>query len=309
MSTVLITGGTGLVGKALGHALLQKGYSVIILTRNIDSKKNADNPANFSYAEWDIKKKFIDSNAIAAADYIIHLAGAGVADKRWSKRKQEIIDSRVKSSELIIECLKTIPNRVKAVACASAIGWYGPDTVIPNLKPFVETDPADNTFLGNTCKLWEESIEPVTTLGKRLVKLRTGIVLSKNGGALAEFKKPLQFGVAAILGNGKQIISWIHLDDLVKFYITAIESEKLNGSYNAVAPNPVSNKELTLQLARMKNGKKFIALPVPSFALKIGLGEMSIEVLKSATVSADKILQTGFQFDYAVITEALKASI
>jgi uncharacterized protein len=317
MATVLITGGTGLVGKALGQALLEKGYSVIVLTRDAASKAKDAKTANFSYAAWDIEKKFIDSNAIATADYIIHLAGAGVADKRWSKkRKQEIIDSRVKSSALIIECLKTIPNKVKAVVSASAIGWYGADPTIPNLpagqagpKPFVETDPADVAFLGHTCKLWEESIEPVTALGKRLVKLRTGIVLSKDGGALAEFKKPLKFGVAGILGNGKQIISWIHNDDLVKLYIDAIENEKLSGSYNAVAPNPVANKELTLQLARIKNGKKFIALPVPSFALKIALGEMSIEVLKSATVSAEKILQTGFQFKYPTVTEALKASI
>ena len=310
MATVLITGGTGLVGKALGQALLQKGYSVVVLTRDADAKTKHPKPVNFNYAAWDIEKKFIDKDAVARADYIIHLAGAGVADKRWNKkRKQEIIDSRVKSSALIIDSLKSIPNKVKAVVCASAIGWYGADTAIPNLKPFVETDPADDAFLGHTCKLWEESIEPVTSLGIRLVKLRTGIVLSKDGGALAEFKKPLKFGVAGILGNGKQIISWIHNDDLVKLYIAAIENEKLQGSYNAVAPNPVSNKELTMQLARIKNGSKFIAMPVPSFLLKIALGEMSIEVLKSATVSAEKILQTGFQFNYLTIKEALKASI
>lgn len=310
MATVLITGGTGLIGKALGQALLKKGYSVIILTRAAATKKEESRSANFSYAEWSIEKKSIDKNALEAADYIIHLAGAGVADKRWTKkRKQEIIDSRVKSGELIIESLKTIPNKVKAVVSASAIGWYGPDPTIPNGKPFVETHPADNAFLGYTCKLWEESIEPVTALGKRLVKLRTGIVLSKDGGALTEFKKPLKFGVAAILGNGKQIISWIHNDDLVRLYIDAVENERLNGSYNAVAPNPVSNKELTMQLARIKNRKKFIAIHIPSFVLKAALGEMSIEVLKSATMSAEKILETGFKFTYPTIAEALKASI
>ncbi len=190
MATILITGGTGLVGKALGQALLEKGYTVIILSRQTGKKSAV---ANLSYAAWDAEKQTIDEEAISSADYIIHLAGAGVADKRWTKkRKQEIIDSRVNSSQLIVDSLKTIPNKVKAIVSASAIGWYGADPAIPNPKPFEENNPADETFLGNTCKLWEESIEPVTQSGKRLVKLRIGIVLSNDGGALSEFKKPLQ---------------------------------------------------------------------------------------------------------------------
>ncbi len=298
MKTILITGGTGLIGNALRQALQQKGYRIIILSREPDEKKNT---STLRYAKWDIEKNYIDKHAIADADYIIHLAGAGVADKRWTKkRKQEIIDSRIKSGELLVHSLETIPNKVKAVISATAIGWYGADPVIPNPTPFVETDPADNSFLGSTCQLWEQSIEPVTSLGKRLVKLRTGIVLSDKGGALKEFKKPLQFGVAAILGSGKQIISWIHIDDMVKLYITAIENEGMSGIYNAVAPHPVSNKELTLQLAKARD-KFFIPVHVPSFALKLALGEMSIEILKSATVSADKIQGTGFVFRYSTI--------
>lgn len=303
MATVLITGGTGLVGTALGQALLEKGYSVIILTRNAEAKSKA--AGKLQYAEWNIEKKYIDKNAIGAADYIIHLAGAGVADKRWTKkRKQEIIDSRVNSSQLIVDSLKTIPNKVKAVVSASAIGWYGADPMAPNLKPFEENDPADEAFLGKTCKLWEESIEPVTQSGIRLVKLRIGIVLSKYGGALSEFIKPLRFGVVAILGNGKQIISWIHIDDLVRMFITAIENSTMNGAYNAVASAPVSNKEMTIQLAKSRK-QFFIPLYVPSLVLKLVLGEMSIEVLKSATVSSKKIEQTGFNFRFPIIEEAL----
>jgi uncharacterized protein len=200
--------------------------------------------------------------------------------------------------------LKTIPNKVKAVVSASAIGWYGSDPIIPNPKPFEENNPADETFLGNTCKQWEESIEPVTQSGKRLVKLRIGIVLSKDGGALSEFKKPLQFGVAAILGNGKQIISWIHIDDLVRMFIAAIENSTMNGVYNAVAPVPVSNKNLTIQLAKSRK-KFFIPVHVPSFILKLILGEMSIEVLKSATVRSNKIELTGFNFKFPTVTAAL----
>ncbi|MGB3154499.1 MAG: TIGR01777 family oxidoreductase, partial [Chitinophagaceae bacterium] len=235
-------------------------------------------------------------------------AGAGVADKRWTKkRKQEIVDSRVKSCKLLADSLKTIPNKVKAVVSASAIGWYGPDPTLPNPTPFVEGDPVDDSFLGSTCRQWEESIEPVTQSGKRLVKLRIGIVLSKDGGALKEFIKPLKFGVAAILGSGKQIISWIHINDLVRLFIMAMENETWQGTYNAVAPNPVSNKELTLQLAKSRK-KFFIPIHVPTFVLKIMLGEMSVEILKSATVSSKKIQEAGFQYTFPVIKDALTNS-
>lgn len=312
MHTIIITGGTGLIGTALRKALLEKGYRVIILSRKEVARSL---PENLSYAVWDIKNQTIDREAIGSADYIIHLAGAGVADKRWTKkRKQEIIDSRVNSSKLIVDSLKSIPNKVKAVICSSGIGWYGAD-LIPNsytqggegsgVRKFVESDPHANDFLGSTCKQWEESIDPVTQLGKRLVKLRTGIVLSKEGGAMKEFLKPLNFGIAAILGNGKQVISWIHIDDLVNMYISAFENEQMNGVYNAVAPNPVSNKEMIMQMAKSR-GKFFIPFYVPSFVLNLILGEMSIEILKSATVSAGKISSAGFQFQSADIESALK---
>ena len=305
MTTILITGGTGMIGKALTHALLEKNYKVIVLSRQFNQQQTET--TNLSYAAWNVDGQTIDKEAISKADYIIHLAGAGVADKRWTKkRKQEIINSRVRSGELLVKALQDIPNKIKAVICASAIGWYGADPVIPNPKPFREDDPHDISFLGETCKQWEESVDPVKKSGKRLVKLRTGIVLSNEGGALKEFKRPLLFGVAAILGDGKQMISWIHIDDLVRLYITAIQDETLNGVYNAVAPKPVSNKELTLQLARIQKGNFFIPVYIPSFVLKLVIGEMSIEVLKSATVSCDKIHYTGFTFLYPSLDAALK---
>jgi uncharacterized protein (TIGR01777 family) len=304
MATILITGGTGLIGKALTNALLEKNYKVIVLSRQTSDQQARTN--NLSFASWDINRQQIDKAAVENADYIIHLAGAGVADKRWTKkRKKEIVDSRVKGSELIVKALKEVPNNVKAVISASAIGWYGADPVIPNPTPFREDDPNDNAFLGETCKLWEESLKPITKMGKRLVKLRTGIVLSKDGGALKEFKNPLRFGVATILGNGKQMISWIHIDDLVRLYMAAIGDQNMNGVYNAVAPVPVSNKKLTLQLAWVQKGNFFIPVHVPSFILKMVLGEMSVEVLKSATVSCDKIHYGGFVFLYPSIEAAL----
>ena len=303
MTTILITGGTGLVGNALTKALLSKGYSVIILTRQKDKQSTVP---NLSYAHWDIDNMTIDELAFTQVTYIIHLAGAGVADERWTKkRKQEIVDSRVKSGQLLVQTLRNIPNKVQAIISASAIGWYGADPIVPNSNPFTEDQKSATDFLGTTCKLWEESTIPLKEIDKRLVHIRIGIVLSKNGGALKEFIKPQKFGVAAILGNGKQVISWIHIDDLVNIFISAIENETMQGAYNAVAPNPVSNKALTIALAKARD-KFYIPIHVPSFVLKIVLGEMSVEVLKSATVSAEKLLATGFQFTYNRIEEALR---
>lgn len=303
MATVLITGGTGLIGARLTEMLTAKGYHVIILTRSKDEK----NKQNISYAEWDIKKGWIDENAVAQADYIIHLAGANVADKRWTKnRKKEIVESRTKSAALLVQSLHAKINKVEAVVSASAIGWYGADTNLCKQNGFKETDAPANDFLGTTCQAWEKSIQPVEDLKKRLVIIRTGVVLSNEGGAFAEFKKPLKAGIAAILGNGQQTISWIHIDDICRLYIYALENKQLSGVYNAIASMPVSNEELIMQLAKHSRGKFYISVHVPSFLLKLALGEMSIEVLKSATVSNTKIKEKEFIFLYPSIESALK---
>ncbi len=301
---VLIAGGTGLVGTALTSELNSRGYRVIILSRKKDPGKR-DAPG-ISYAQWDPSRRFIEPEAVAQADYIINLAGAGVAEKRWTAtRKKEIVESRVNSAETIIQAIKGQAHKVRVVVNASAIGWYGPDTAESMVHPFEESAPPDSAFLGETVRLWEESILPVSAYAQRLVIFRFGIVLSRKGGALAEFIKPMRFGVAPVMGNGRQVVSWIHIQDACAMIIHALENDNMNGVFNAVSPNPVSNRELVQTLADVKPGRQLV-IPVPAFVLKIMLGEMSIEVLKSATVSSKKIRTTGFVFQFPSLSEALR---
>jgi uncharacterized protein (TIGR01777 family) len=313
MRTVLITGGTGMIGTALSRLLLSEGYNVIILSRNPQEtarrhelaveRKIFRSSGRVFYSRWDISNMSIDATALREADYVVHLAGAGVADKPWTEaRKKEILESRTLSSALLLKCLRNNPNKVKAVISASAIGWYGPD----NGSPFAEDAPAAGDFLGQTCLQWEQSIQPVEDeLGKRLVKLRQGIVLSREGGALKEFIKPLMMGAATILGDGKQVVSWVHIEDICRAFLFAIENESLRGVYNLTAPNPVNNRTLVTSLARRRNGKFYFPVRVPAGILRALLGEMSIEVLKSANVNSSKIQQAGFRFRFPDIDSAI----
>lgn len=305
MQNILITGGTGLVGKRLTAMLLEKGYTVTILTRN---KNTISNNTSVVCSFWDIDKQIIDADVFEKADAIINLAGAGVADKRWTaERKKEIVDSRVNSGNCIVNALQKMPNKITTVVSASAIGWYAPN--VNATKNYQEEEPANTDFLGDTCKSWEQSMHPITLLKQRLVKLRIGIVLSKDGGALKEFLKPLQMGVATILGNGKQLISWIHIDDLCRMFIAALEDEKMSGVYNAVAPEVATNSKLNMSLAKRLRGKFFIPIHIPKFLLKLVLGELSVEVLKSSNISCKKIQDTGFNFLYPNIEKALEVEV
>ena len=301
MQTVLITGGTGMVGQALANTFIDNGYEVIILTRS--EKKSSR--MHLTYAIWNIEKQFIDPVALTAADIIVHLAGESVAGKRWSvKRKKELVDSRVQSGALLVKALGENEHKVKTIIAASAIGWYGPDTPTSLQNGFTETDAADNAFLGETSRLWEQSMQPVKQMGIRLVTLRIGIVFNKRGGALAEFIKPAMFGMATIFGEGKQIVSWIHHLDLCKMILFAAEKPTIQGVYNAVSPDPVSNKDLIIAITKKMRGF-YIPIYVPTFVLKLMLGEMSVEILKSAKVSSTKIQSTGFVFDYPTLDKAL----
>lgn len=300
MQTVVITGGTGMIGTALSARLSEANYKIIIYTRNVAANKPH---GNISYAMWDVERKVIDEEPLLQADYIIHLAGAGVMDKRWSDSfKKEIIKSRVESALLIINKLRTLRHKVKAIISASATGYYGPDKALPF---FTEDAPPADDFLGTTCRLWEESVLEAREINIRTVFVRTGIVLSKEGGALQAFRNPLKFGIAGIPGNGKQTCSWIHETDLCGIYLKTVEDEKMNGPYNAVAPLPVPLQTLITSLAKKLNGNKFITMHAPAFFLKLLLGERSIEILKSVTVSSNKIEKEGYTFLFPDIDTCL----
>jgi len=293
---ILITGGTGLVGSRLTEMLLNKGFEV----SHIGRTKKAGRVPSFV---WDIKQKKFDAQALKGVNTIVHLAGAGVADKRWTTaRKKEILGSRIESTKLLFETLKTTSNEVNTVVAASAIGFYGfgmgEETVEEDSKPGTD-------FLAQVTKQWEAQVDKIGTLGIRMVKLRIGIVLSEKGGALAEMAKPIKLGAGAALGSGKQYLSWIHLDDLCEMFIKAIAAENMNGAYNAVGTGWVTNQEMTEAIAHIL--KKPLLLPsVPGFVLKIILGEMADMVLNGSKVSSKKIQKTGFSFQYTSLDDALK---
>lgn len=297
--TILITGGSGLVGKPLTRMLLQKGYNIHHLSRDPQPHGNP----RITVFKWDLSNNFIDPGCIQGVDSIIHLAGENIAEKRWStQRKQEIIRSRVDSITLLYNLLKQHPeHQVKSVISSSAIGYYGDR---PGELLTEDSAPGEG-FLPIACIEWEKAVRKAEAQNLRLVILRTGIVLTETGGALPELAKPIKLGIGAALGSGKQWMSWIHLQDVIRMFVFAHESQSLSGTYNMTAPNPVTNAEVTKVIARVLN--KPLWLPnVPAFGLKLALGEMSALVLDSAKVSAAKIQSEGFSFNFPEINEAVK---
>lgn len=294
--TVLISGGSGLVGKRLKEMLLVNGYKVKILSRS------ASNPESGIY-HWNVENGEMDVKALHETDYIVHLAGENIGEHRWTtKRKEEIINSRVKSAELILREVKNGSWNPDAFISASGVGFYG---INSSGKVFSESDRQGNGFLAKTCDLWENAANKFENLGVRTVKIRTGVVLSQSGGALSKMLKPVKLGFGAALGNGKQFIPWIHIDDLCHIYIKAIEDEKMQGIYNAVAPEFISNKDFMKSLAKVLN-KPFFLPNIPSFLMKIFLGEMASLVLDGQKVSSEKIEREGYQFLFSDVKSAME---
>jgi len=297
MKTVLISGGTGLIGKHLCRKLKEAGYTVGLLSRQ--SSHNSD----IAVFSWDPAKNEIDLNAISSADYIIHLAGAGIGDKRWTKKRRQIIsDSRIKAGELIFKAVQESGEKLKAFISASGIGYYG---TITSDKIFSETDRPANDFLGEICRKWEQMADRFEESGIRTVKIRTGVVLTGKEGALGRMIPFVRIGIGSALGSGKQYMPWIHIDDLCNIYIKAIEDKSIKGAYNAVSPEHVTNKNLMRTLAKVLR-KPFFFPSVPSFTLKILFGKMSGILLDGSRVSADKIISAGYKFEFPDIETALK---
>jgi len=294
---ILITGASGLIGTRLTDLLRQKGFHVSHLGR---SKKSGAVPSFV----WDVDKGELNQQALEGVDTIIHLAGAGVADKRWTEsRKREILESRTKSSALLYKVLSGTNHSVRAVVSASAIGYYGFGF---GEEVFTEESTAGNDYLAQVTKQWEVAVDKISTLNIRVAKLRIGIVLSDKGGALVEMAKPIRLGAGAALGTGNQYMSWIHLDDLCEMFIKAVEDESMHGPYNAVTGDYVTNKELTQLIAKVL--KKPLILPnIPAFVMRIIVGEMAVIVVNGSKVSADKIKKTGFNFQYSKLEEALES--
>lgn len=291
MKNILITGGSGLIGQKITQLLEEKDYAVAWLSRSSKKRKSF---------VWDINSQTIDPEAMEWADAVIHLAGAGVADQRWTaERKQEILQSRTKSTALLYQAIEKAEAKPTTFISASAVGYYGFNT---GTKLVDETSPAGNDFLAQVVIAWENEVKKIESLHLRTVMLRIGIVLDADGGALAEMLKP---PVAAPLGSGDQWMSWIHIDDLARMFVYALEKTTLQGVYNAVGPNPSTNQQVTKEAADAK-GKTYLGIGVPGFVLKLVLGEMAAMVLGGNRVSCQKIQKAGFKFEYFELSEALK---
>jgi uncharacterized protein (TIGR01777 family) len=288
MARILITGGTGLVGKRLTQLLIDKNHEVLILSRN---------PKNENEFKWDIVKNYIDEKAFKNIDFIIHLAGAGIADERWTKkRKQVIIDSRVKTANLLFEKVNALKLELKGFISASGIGYYG---AITSKTIFKETDKSGSDFLAEVCQKWEAAAHQFSKINIPITILRTGIVLAAKGGALEKMKTP----VISPLGSGKQYIPWIHIDDLCQMYIQSIEAN-LIGIYNAVALEHQTSITFSKTLAKSIK-RPYLGIGVPAFMLKILFGELAVILLEGSRISTKKIEKNGYSFRFKTLKKAL----
>lgn len=292
---ILLTGATGMLGKNLITSLLNKGYQVSILSRKAQKIKD------INVFIWDVNEQTIDRSCLNGVDTIIHLAGENVSKEKWTKkRKKEIIDSRVQSAALLFKTLKGNKNQVTTFISAAAVGYYG-DRIDEVLT---EESPAGTDFLAECCVKWEKSADQFEALGIRVVKIRTGVVLAKDDGALPAMATPIKFFTGTPLGSGKQWVPWIHHYDMTQIYIHMLEDSTISGPYNACAPFPVTNKTMTKAIAKELK-RPVWPFNVPEKVMKMILGEMSVIVLNSINTSAEKLASTGFMFKHTTLEAAL----
>lgn len=294
MSKILITGASGLVGSRLKQLLEAEGHTVHTLGR----AKNSG-PGHFA---WNPAKGKMDEKALEGVTAIVHLAGAGVAEKRWTtERKKEILDSRVQSTAVLYKYLNKYPNKVTTLVSASAVGYYGDC----GAAVVDEEHPLGEGFLADVCKQWEDGVARFESLGIRTVSCRIGIVLALNGGALPELARTIPAGIAGYFAKPDLYYPWIHLDDVCGIMMHALKNKNVQGAYNTTAPKPLLIKKLLQHIVKARHSHAILA-PVPPFALKLALGEMSSMLLNSQRCSADKILKSDYRFRFADIDKALK---
>ncbi|NCO64021.1 MAG: TIGR01777 family protein [Flavobacteriales bacterium] len=296
---VLITGATGLIGKEIVRLCHKQAMDVHYLTT---SKSKISNQQNYKGFYWNPKNNEIDIQSFENVDTIFHLAGATVS-KRWtSSYKQEILSSRLEATQTLVNALKNNPNQVKHIISASAIGLY-PDSI----SNYYEEDHSkgDDTFLSNVVKQWEAAVDEFSNLNMMVSKIRIGLVLSNKGGALPEILKPIKLGLGSSFGTGQAWQSWIHINDLARLFLF-VYMHHLEGAYNAVAPNAVSNQELTKLCAKVLDKPLFMP-NIPKILMKLVLGEMHTLLFLSQRVSSKKIEEAGFEFKYHHLQPALEA--
>ena len=292
---ILITGGSGLIGKSLVERLRERNHNVRILTRNKSGK-----PDEFF---WDVAEKFIDGNAFENLDAIIHLAGANIS-KKWSDTyKKELYSSRIDTANLLKEyCLRNQVH-LKSFISSSGINYYGTFTshqVLDESSGIIHHD-----FLAELCEKWENAAENFTDIADRVVCLRTSMVLAKDGGGFPLLKKTVDLNIGSAIGSGRQWMNWIHVDDLVNMYIFALENPDMTGKFNAVADEVPTNEIFMKKLAET-SGKFFLPLNVPAFVMKMSFGEMSSIILEGTRASNKKIKSQGFDFKFSSPVEAFK---
>lgn len=298
---VLITGGTGFIGKHLTTELLKKGYSVSILSRNTQADSES-----VSYFMWDVLGQNIEEKAVLNADYIIHLAGENIGDQRWTaKRKAELRNSRINSAKLIFDVLKKHDKKVDAFVSASGIGFYG---AVNGEGICTESTLPANDFIGQICQDWEKAADLFDDLGIRTVKIRTGVVLGRNGGIVKKLTPFFKMCFGSTLGSGKQYMPWIHVHDLCRIYIEALENKYMSGVFNATINDSTTNLIFTKTLASTL-GRPLLLPKTPSVFIRLGLGEMAVMLLRGRRVSSDKIKKLGFRFYYKRLKKALKDSL
>ncbi len=302
MKTILITGGSGLVGRKLSKLLIEKGYNVIWLSRERFVK------AEIPRYRWDYQKKEIDVEAVEQADIIVHLAGSNLGEDSWTRlKKQYIVESRVQTARLLLDTVKSLNKKLDAFISASAIGYYG---IKSTDKIFTEEDISkESDFLSRTCRKWERAaFKFQEELNVRTVALRTGFVVSKNSEAFKKMIIPTRLGLGAPIGKGTQFLSWIHIEDLCRIYLKAIEDAEMQGIYNAVSPEFITNADFMYKLAKVMK-RPFFMPNVPSFLLRLMMGEAAVMVLRGNRISAEKIQDAGYEFLYDTAEKAIKASL